>query len=166
VTATPTPHPEVARGASPEPSPIGEPDRATESPNPLRNLYFGEQHLHTQASPDSFAVGNRGTWEDAYNYAVGKEVTLSTTGEKMRKSTPYDFVGITDHAEYFGVMPRLVDPEDPLSKTEFGKALQDPKVDASAPTRPSINSFSRSSRARPPRNWSRPSCSPRAGRNT
>jgi len=122
------------------PSPIGEPGRATETPNPLRNVYFGEQHLHTEASPDSFAVGNRGTWEDAYNYALGKEVTLSTTGEKMRKSTPYDFVGITDHAEYFGIMPRLVDPEDPLSKTDVAKALQDPKADPSAPDSP-INKF-------------------------
>jgi hypothetical protein len=42
----------------------------------------------------------------------------------MKKSTPYDFVAITDHAEYFGVMPQLVDPKNPLSKSEMGKRLQ------------------------------------------
>jgi len=64
----------------------GEPGRSNDAPNPLKNVYFGEQHLHTQNSPDAFAVGTRGTWEDAYNWALGKEVKLSTTGET--KSRP------------------------------------------------------------------------------
>jgi len=33
--------------------------------NPLKNVYFGEQHLHTSASPDAFAVGTRGRLERA-----------------------------------------------------------------------------------------------------
>ena len=52
----------------------------------------------------------------------------------MKKSTPYDFVAITDHAEYFGVMPRLIDLKDPLSKSDFAKKLQDPKGDPNDPT--------------------------------
>ena len=36
---------------------IGEPGRATDGPNPLRNVYFGEQHLHTSNSPDAFVIG-------------------------------------------------------------------------------------------------------------
>jgi hypothetical protein len=118
----------------------GEPGRENRGPNPLRNVYFGEQHLHTQASPDSFAVGNRGTWEDAYNYAMGNEITLTSNGEKIKKTTPYDFVGITDHAEYFGIMPRLVDPKDPLYNTDFGRELRDPNADPAAPDS-AINKF-------------------------
>lgn len=94
----------------------GEPGRGSGKKNPLKNVYFGEQHLHTQASPDAFAVGTRGTWSDAYDYALGKEVKLSTTGKKIKKNTLYDFVAITDHAEYFDVMPALIDPKDPLSQ--------------------------------------------------
>ena len=30
--------------------PIGEPGRSSGKPNPLKNVYFGEQHLHTQDS--------------------------------------------------------------------------------------------------------------------
>jgi hypothetical protein len=112
----------------------GEPGREGSKPNPLKNVYFGEQHMHTSASPDAFAVGTRGTWADAYDWALGKEVELSTTGQKMTKSTPYDFVGITDHAEYYAVMPRLIDPKDPLSKTDFAKKLQNPKADPNDPT--------------------------------
>jgi len=102
----------------------GEPGRSNGKANPLKNVYFGEQHLHTRNSPDAFAVGTRGTWEDAYNWALGKEIKLSTTGETIKKQTPYDFVAITDHAEYFGVMPRLIDLKDPLSKSDFAKKLQ------------------------------------------
>jgi hypothetical protein len=112
---------------------IGEPGRGS-GKNPLKNVYFGEQHLHTRNSPDAFAVGTRGTWEDAYRYAKGEEVKLSTTGEKIKKRTPYDFVAITDHSEYFGVMPRLIDPKDPLSKTDFAKKLQDKKAKMTDPT--------------------------------
>ncbi|MDJ0849463.1 MAG: DUF3604 domain-containing protein [Myxococcota bacterium] len=112
---------------------VGEPGRGSDGPNPLKNLYFGEQHLHTSASPDAFVIGVRGTWEDAYRYALGEEVALSTTGQKIKKSTPYDFVGITDHAEYFAVMPRLIDPNDPLSKSDLARNLQDPNADVSAP---------------------------------
>jgi hypothetical protein len=96
---------------------IGEPGRESGKPNPLKNVYFGEQHIHTAASPDAFAVGTRGTWDDVYNYAQGKETKLSTTGQTISKRTPYDFVGITDHSEYYGVMPGLIDPNNPLSKS-------------------------------------------------
>ena len=100
--------------------------QAKPEPNPLKNVYFGEQHLHTQNSPDAFAAGGRMSWDSAYEWAMGKEVTLSTTtsNNKIKKSTPYDFVAITDHAEYFGVMPRLIDPKDPLAKTDLAKRLQ------------------------------------------
>ena len=45
---------------------VGEPGRGADGKNPLKNVYFGEQHMHTQASPDAFAIGTRGTWDDAY----------------------------------------------------------------------------------------------------
>jgi len=112
----------------------GEPGRGSGKKNPLKNVYFGEQHLHTSASPDAFAVGTRGTWDDAYNWALGKEVKLSTTGQKIKKHTPYDFVAITDHSEYFGVMPALIDKKDSLSKSDFAKKLQDPKAKMTDPT--------------------------------
>ena len=112
----------------------GEPGRDSNKANPLKNVYFGEQHLRTSASPDAFAVGTRGTWDDAYNYAQGKEIKLSTTGQTIRKKTPYDFVGITDHSEYFGVMPGLIDPNNPLSKSAFAKKLQDKNAKMTDPT--------------------------------
>ena len=107
-------------------------------PNPLKDVYFGEEHMHTRNSFDAFTIGVNMTWDDAYRYAKGEEVKLSTTGEPMKKRTPYDFVAITDHAEYFGVLKEFSDPDSPLAKSDFAKAIvagqTDPKAGGPALT--------------------------------
>jgi hypothetical protein len=45
-------------------------------------------------------------------------------------------VGITDHAEYFGVMPSLIDPKDPLYESELGKEMRDPSIKLTDPGPP------------------------------
>jgi hypothetical protein len=106
--------------------PVGEPGRGSGKKNPLKNVYFGEQHLHTSNSPDAFAAGSRQTWDEAFRYGRGEEVVLHTTAtkNKIKRRTPYDFMAITDHAEYFGVMPRMINPKDSLSKSDLAKRLQ------------------------------------------
>ena len=110
---------------------VGEPGRESDKPNPLKNVYFGEQHMHTRNSFDAFTTGTRQTWDQAYRYGMGEEVTLSTNGQKIQRGTPYDFVAITDHSEYFGVLKDLVNPDSPLSKSDFAKGfakgIKDPK---------------------------------------
>jgi hypothetical protein len=111
-------------------SPVSEPARRMKKrksnrpkPNPLRNVYFGEEHMHTRNSFDAVALGVKQTWDDAYNYAKGKPIVQSTTGVTIQRRTPYDFVAITDHSEYFGVLKDLSDPKSPLSKSEFAKGF-------------------------------------------
>jgi hypothetical protein len=97
------------------------------APDPAdRQLYFGEQHLHSQWSPDAYATGTRQTPEDAYRYAQGEEITLSTTGEKIEKATPYDFVALTDHAEYLGVFPQLADSNGPFAGNPLATLINSP----------------------------------------
>jgi hypothetical protein len=110
----------------------GEPGHSAGGKNPLKNVYFGEQHLHTRNSFDAFTAGVNATWDDAYNFAKGKEIKLSTTGEPMKRRTPYDFVAITDHSEYYGVLKDLIDPKSPLSKSDFAKQLAKMKTDPKA----------------------------------
>jgi len=102
---------------------IGQPQGEAGKPNPLKNVYFGEEHMHTSSSFDAFTVGVNQTWDDAYNFAKGKEIKLSTTGEKMKRRTPYDFVAITDHAEYFAVLKEFDNPKSDLSKSDFAKQI-------------------------------------------
>jgi len=107
----------------------GEPGRKSGQPNPLNNVYFGEQHLHTVNSPDAFAFGTRNTPDDAYRFCRGEAIKIATTGEMVQKKTPYDWCAITDHAEYMGIMPLLGQKDNPLADTEIGKMIGsgDPK---------------------------------------
>ena len=114
----------LAVGIAAAADPVGEPGRGTGEKNPLKNVYFGEQHMHTRNSFDAFTVGST-TWEQAYRYGMGEEITHPTTGEKIKRRTPYDFVAITDHSEYFGVLKDLVDPESPLSRSDFARGFAD-----------------------------------------
>ncbi len=103
--------------------PVGEPGRSSGQRNPLKNVYFGEQHLHTVNSPDAFAFGTRNTPDDAYNFAKGKPIKKNTTGEVLQKKTAYDWCAVTDHAEYLGMMPLLLDKNSPLQDTPIGKLI-------------------------------------------
>ena len=116
----------VAPAAFAQDRSIGEPGRDGSGPNPLKNVYFGEQHLHSQWSADAFAAGTRQKPEDAYRWAMGEEITLSTTGQKIKKSTPYDFVALTDHAEYLGVFQSFSDPNNPVSKSKAAQMFIHP----------------------------------------
>ncbi len=108
---------------------VGEPGRGSGEKNPLKNVYFGEQHLHTVNSPDAFAMGTRNTPDDAYRFCKGEAIKKNTTGEMVQKQTPYDWCAVTDHAEYLGIMPLLLEKNNPMADTEIGKliATGDPK---------------------------------------
>jgi hypothetical protein len=55
---------------------LGEPGRDSRKANPLKNAYFGEQHLHTQQSPAAFSMGTRNSIDDAYNFCKGKAIKM------------------------------------------------------------------------------------------
>ncbi|MFA9472155.1 MAG: DUF3604 domain-containing protein [Deltaproteobacteria bacterium] len=115
--------PVAAKAPTEAPAPAKSAAEARPKPNPLRNVYFGEQHMHSEMSPDAYAMGVRQTMDDAYLYGMGEEITLSTTGEKFKKATPYDFIALTDHAEYLGVFTELSDPKSPLHDNAISKLI-------------------------------------------
>jgi hypothetical protein len=118
--------------------PVGEPGRSSGKKNPLKNVYFGEQHLHSYWSADAFATGSRQKPEDAYRWAMGETITLTTTGEKIKKSTPYDFVALTDHSEYLGVFPSFSDPKNPVSKSKAAQMFIHPDLPKKAGKAPTF----------------------------
>jgi hypothetical protein len=103
----------------------GEPGRNSDKPNPLNNVYFGEQHLHTTTSVDAYIQGNiKNTVEDAFNYNKGKPIKKYITGETLQRGTPYDWTAVTDHAEYMGIFSLLAEPNNPLANDPVVKQLQ------------------------------------------
>jgi len=69
--------------------------------NSLKNVYFGDLHVHTNVSSDAYLFGNRMDMDAAYRIAKG-ESAKSRTGEQIELTRPLDFAALTDHAEGFG----------------------------------------------------------------
>lgn len=85
-------------------------------PNPERNAYFGETHIHTSWSVDAWVMGNRLTGPgDALKYAQGQTIK-HPLGYDIKIDTPLDFMGVTDHSEYVGVTREANIPGSYVSK--------------------------------------------------
>ncbi len=114
------------------PAPAAAAAPALPPPNPLRNAYFGDLHLHSSYSMDAFAMGTRTTPEDAFRYAKGE--TVDYFGRPQKRLAPLDFLALTDHSEYLGVVPQTIDPNGPFANTAWFKMMTstDPKVSAEA----------------------------------
>ena len=79
-------------------------------PSKNKNVYFGDLHVHSSLSFDSYIFGNRYGLEETYNFAKG-EPMQNMFGETMQISRPLDFAAVTDHAETFGLQESCADPE-------------------------------------------------------
>ncbi|WP_165971771.1 DUF3604 domain-containing protein [Meridianimarinicoccus aquatilis] len=82
---------------------IALPVAVSADPNPLRNAYFGETHMHTALSLDAYIGGTRLMPADSLAYARGEPVTLPD-GSVAQHKRPLDFAAVTDHSEYIGEM--------------------------------------------------------------
>jgi hypothetical protein len=84
--------------------------------NPERNVYYGEQHLHTSWSFDAYAFGDTLTGPDTfYRYAKGQPV-MHPGGYQVKIREPLDWAADTEHSEYMGMIQEANDPNSPLRK--------------------------------------------------
>ena len=93
-------------------------------PNPNRNAYFGDLHVHTRFSFDAYAFGTVATPYDAYRFAKG-EAIKNPAGFDMQLSEPLDFYGVTDHGMFMGVAPVAADTSSDFSKYPFAQVMHD-----------------------------------------
>jgi hypothetical protein len=96
---------------------------ALAAPNPDRDAYFGETHVHTSWSLDAFALGNMLTTPgDAYKYFQGEPIK-HPMGFDVKIDTPLDWAGVTDHSEYAGVVNLANEPGTSVSKLPEAQPL-------------------------------------------
>jgi Protein of unknown function (DUF3604) len=94
-----------------------------QQPNPLREAYFGETHVHTSWSFDAYIFGNHVTGPaEAYDYAKGKPIK-HPMGYDIKITTPLDWMGVTDHSEYVGTIRLANTPGSDISKLPIAKEL-------------------------------------------
>lgn len=96
--------------------------KAKTTANPQRDAYFGDIHLHTTLSFDAFTFGTKTTPEQAYRHAKGDTVYIF--GKPIKKKVPYDFLAVTDHSEFIGVLNKTEDPSSPLYDGELIESLK------------------------------------------
>jgi len=87
------------------------------------NAYFGDLHIHTSWSFDAFIYNVRATPDDAYRYAKGEAIE-HYGGKKVKINKPLDFIAVSDHAEYMGVMMQMQDPENVLYDFPLAKNVR------------------------------------------
>jgi len=84
------------------------------------DVYFGDTHLHTSVSLDSFGDGNTKIGPDeAYRFAKG-ETVFGDDGMANRMSRPLDFLMVADHSEYMGLVQGLAEGNAMLVANEEG----------------------------------------------
>ena len=101
---------------------VGQPKGEAGKPNALKNVYFGEQHMHTRNSFDAFTVGVTTTWDDAYRFAKGEKV-MSSNGVPAQLERPLDFLVVADHAENLGLTIALAEMREILEENDWGRGL-------------------------------------------
>ena len=91
-------------------------------PNPDKNAYFGDLHVHTSNSFDAYTFGTLASPSDAYRFAQGEAIP-HPTGYEIQLKKPLDFYAVTDHAVFLGIIKEAADTSSEFSKYEFTKPM-------------------------------------------
>lgn len=98
--------------------------KVTVTEHPER-VYWGDLHLHTLYSFDSYNFGNKTLGPDeAYRFAKG-ELVDAHGGKKAQLQQPLDFLMVSDHAEFTGVFLGMENEDPRIIDSPLGKAWAD-----------------------------------------
>lgn len=92
--------------------------------DPLRQVFWGDLHIHTRHSFDAWIYDVRATPDDAYAYAKGEVIygpPLDAAGQgtvALQLERPLDFAAVTDHAAFLGEISACTDETSTVYETE------------------------------------------------
>lgn len=99
-------------------------DQYRPTPNPNRNAYFGDLHVHTELSFDASAFGTTATPADAYRYARG-EAIRHPSGFEVQLAQPLDFYAVTDHGIFLGLINEAANTQTTFSQYPLAQDYHD-----------------------------------------
>ena len=99
--------------------------------NPLRDVYFGNFHVHTKWSFDAYINGAKAGPDEAYRWAKGEAIPGGGDGTPLKIKVPLDWYVVSDHAEYLGALPLMGDPSSPVSKHPLAADISGGDAEAS-----------------------------------
>ena len=101
--------------------------------NESKNAYFGDLHIHTSWSFDAFIYNTRTNPDDAYLFGKGEGIKHSVM-DQIQLKRPLDFMAVTDHAEYMGVMKQMIDPNHAFFALDIAEKIRDkdPRISMTA----------------------------------
>ncbi len=112
--------PEQAQAVAPATAPA--PAAVQQSSSGQTQLYWGDTHLHTNYSPDAYSLLTETADPDtSYRFAKGLPVIADLSRARVQIETPLDFLVVTDHAEFMGVISELAGGNEELMNTELGQ---------------------------------------------
>lgn len=85
-----------------------------------KRLLWGDTHLHTSWSVDAWSFGNTViTPEDAFRFARGEQL-IAHNRMPVKLKRPLDFLVVSDHAEYLGIISNIASGSTVLTGTTDG----------------------------------------------
>lgn len=107
----------------PDPAPAAPETSNAVMQTQTRNVFFGDLHLHSRWSFDAFSMNVVAFPEQVYRFSRGEPID-HISGKQIRlEGPPLDFIALTEHAEYLGVVAQLGDPSSPVSEVDLIKRL-------------------------------------------
>ncbi len=89
-----------------------------------KRVLWGDTHHHTILSFDDGLMGTTLGPDDSFRFAKGEEV-ISNSGIRAKLNRPFDFLVVSDHAEYLGIADLILKSDPGLLADPYGKRWHD-----------------------------------------